>query len=303
MRSDDSFPTREEINADLVRRLVAAQFPQWSNLPIKPVRFGGWDNRTFHLGEEMSVRLPSAQGYAAQVEKEHRWLPKLAPRLPLQIPVPLAMGLPAEGYPWHWSVYRWLEGEVATIENIANLPDFALTLAEFLTALQRIDPTGGPPAGPHSFYRGGPLTVYDAETRQAIQALEGHIDADRASAVWEAALNATWHGPPVWVHGDVAAGNLLVKEGRLSAVIDFGCSAVGDPACDLVIAWTLLSGESLEAFRTALPVDEASWARGRGWALWKALITVAEYMRTDRLKADEARRVIYEVFADHKRAG
>lgn len=303
MHPDDMSGTRVDINADLVRRLVAAQFPRWADLPIKPVQFGGWDNKTFHLGEEMSVRLPSAQGYAAQVEKEHRWLPRLAPLLPLPIPVPLAMGVPAEGYPWHWSIYRWLDGEVATIESIADLRQFGITLSQFLTALQRIDPTGGPPAGPHSFYRGGSLTVYDAETRQAIAVLDGQINTDAAIAVWEAALNATWHGPPVWVHGDVAVGNLLVKEGRLNAVIDFGCSAVGDPACDLTIAWTLLSGESREAFCAGVPVDGAAWARGRGWALWKALITLAEYIHTNPLKAREARRVIDEVLADHKQAG
>lgn len=306
MHSDEmSFTSVDivDINVGLARRLVATQFPQWAHLPIEPVQFGGWDNRTFHLGKEMSVRLPSAQGYAAQVEKEHRWLPRLAPLLPLPIPVPLAMGLPADGYPWHWSVYRWLDGQIATIESIADLRQFATTLAQFLTALQSIDPTGGAPPGLHNFYRGGPLTVYDAETRQAIAALGGQIDADAATAAWNAVLNATWQGPPVWLHGDVAAGNLLVKEGRLSAVIDFGCSAVGDPACDLTIAWTLLSGESREAFRTGVPVDVACWARGRGWALWKGLITLVGSMHTNPLKAKEARRVIDEVLAEHKQAG
>ena len=303
MRPDDTPPTRDEIDVALVSRLVASQFPQWAGLPIKPVQFGGWDNKTFHLGDGMSVRLPSGQGYAAQVEKEHRWLQRLAPHLPLPIPVPLAMGAPAEGYPWHWSIYRWLDGEIATVANIADLRQFAAALAQFLAALQRIDPTGGPPAGPHSFYRGGPLTVYDSEARQAIAVLEGEIDAAAATAVWQAALNATWHGPPVWTHGDVAAGNLLVKEGRLSAVIDFGCSSVGDPACDLTIAWTLLSGESREAFYAGVPVDGAAWARGRGWALWKALITLAEHIKTNPARAEEARHVIYEVLADHKQAG
>ncbi|MBF6611571.1 MAG: aminoglycoside phosphotransferase family protein [Chloroflexi bacterium] len=301
--SDNKPATNVDINVALVRRLVAAQFPQWAHLPIEPVEFDGHDNRTFHLGKEMSVRLPSAQGYVAQVEKEHLWLPRLAPLLPLPIPTPLAMGLPGESYPWRWSVYRWLDGEIATIETIADLRQFATALAEFLTALQRIDPTGGPPAGPHSFYRGGPLAVLDAETRQAIAALESHIDADAATDVWEAGLSATWHGPPVWLHGDVAVGNLLVKGGRLSAVIDFGCSAVGDPACDLTIAWTLLSGESREGFRAGVPVDGAAWARGRGWALWKGLITLAEHMHTHPLKAKESRRVIDEVLADHKLAG
>jgi aminoglycoside phosphotransferase (APT) family kinase protein len=292
----DTFP----IEVSLVRRLVATQFPQWAHLPITPVAFGGWDNRTFHLGEQMTVRLPSAEAYALQVAKEQRWLPRLAPRLPLPIPVPLAMGQPAAGYPWHWSVYRWLDGETATIERIADLRQFATDLADFLVALYRIDPTGGPPPGPHNFFRGGSLTVYDGETRQAIAALDGTIDTEAATAVWEAALAATWRGSPVWVHGDVAAGNLLVQDGRLTAVIDFGCASMGDPACDLAIAWTLLSGESRETFRAALPVDDATWARGRGWTLWKALITLAALPGTNALAASTSRRIIDDVLAERK---
>ncbi len=300
MSAGDLRPDEVHIDAALVRRLVAAQFPQWADLPVKPVEFDGWDNRTFHLGAHMTVRLPSAAPYALQVEKEHRWLPKLAPLLPLPIPVPLAKGAPADGYPWQWSVYRWLEGETATVERIADLPQFAIALGQFLTALQRIDPAGGPPPGQHNFFRGGPLTVYDAETRQAIAALDDRIDTDAASAVWEAALRTTWPGSPVWFHGDVAAGNLLVKGGRLSAVIDFGTSGVGDPACDLAIAWTLFGGESRDAFRAALELDEATWARGRGWTLWKGLITLAAHIDSNPLKAKRARRVIDEVLADHK---
>lgn len=291
-----------DVNASLVRELVAKQFPQWSDLPIEPVEFGGWDNRTFHLGDNMTVRLPSAAEYAAQAEKEQRWLPRLAPLLPLSIPVPVAMGIPSDRYPWHWSIYPWLEGEIATVERIADPRQFATALAQFLAALQRIDTAGGPAPGPHNFYRGGPLAIYDAETRQAIAALGDRIDLEAATAVWETALNATWHGSPVWLHGDVSAGNLLVKEGRLSAVIDFGCSGVGDPACDLAIAWTLLSGASREAFRAALPLDSDTWSRGRGWALWKALITVAELPGTDPSQAGDARHVIDEVLAEPMRA-
>jgi len=291
-----------DIDAGLVRRLVASQFPQWDHLPIEPVEPGGWDNRTFRLGEHMAVRLPSAEAYCLQVQKEQRWLPRLAPLLPLPIPVPLAMGMPADFYPWHWSVYRWLEGEIAMVERIADLGQFATTLARFLIALQRIDATGGPPPGPHNFFRGGPLAVYDGETRHAMAALAGRIDTDTAAAVWEAALAATWCRPSVWLHGDVGAGNLLVEKGRLSAVIDFGCSAVGDPACDLSIAWTLLEGESREAFHAALPVDDATWARGRGWTLWKALIVLAGLPGTNRLEVERSRRVIEELLAGHKRA-
>ncbi|TIR68007.1 MAG: aminoglycoside phosphotransferase family protein [Mesorhizobium sp.] len=291
-----------DIGTALVRRLVDAQFPEWRHLPVKPVAFGGWDNRTFHLGDTMAVRLPSAAPYALQVEKEHRWLPKLAPLLPLPIPEPLAHGEPAAGYPWHWSVYRWIEGETAKTGHIADLRAFAVSLAEFLVALKRIDPTAGPAPGQHNFYRGGPLAVYDGEARQAIAALEGRIDTQAATAVWKAALAAGWHGSPVWFHGDVASGNLLVEDGRLSAVIDFGTSGVGDPSCDLAIAWTLFEGESHEAFRARIAVDDATWARGRGWTLWKALITVAGH-DANQAEVGRQRRVIDEVLADHRKWG
>jgi aminoglycoside phosphotransferase (APT) family kinase protein len=261
------------IDADLVRRLVRAQFPRWAHLPIRPVVNGGHDNRTFHLGDSMTVRLPSAVGYEPQVAKEQAHLPRLAAHLPLPIPAPLAQGVPDEGYPFSWSVYAWLEGEPASIGHIADLTDFATALATFLTALQQSDATGGPRPGLHSAYRGGPLTTYDAETRQAIATLGDRIDGAAATEVWETALRAKWDGRPVWFHGDVAVGNLLVSGGRLSAVIDFGCSGIGDPACDLAIAWTLFSGKSQRTFRDILGVDDGTWARGRAWVLWKSLIT------------------------------
>ncbi len=293
---------RDEIDAALVSRLVASQFPQWAHLPVRPVAPGGWDNRTFRLGDELSVRLPSAEAYVAQVAKEHHWLPRLAPHLPLPIPEPLAMGRPTDEYPWPWSIYRWLPGEPAATAHIDNLDRFATDLARFLAALQSVDPTGGPAPKPHNFYRGGPLTTYDVETRQAIAALHGEIDAGAATEVWEAALTTTWHDTPVWVHGDVAVGNLLVAHGRLSAVIDFGCTGVGDPACDLVMAWTFLSGDSRAAFRSALDtLDEATWARGRGWALWKACIALLDHREDDPVQANQARRIIAAVLADHPR--
>lgn len=292
-----------EINEFLVSKLVSERFPRWADLPITPVDLSGWDNNMFRLGEDMLVRLPSAERYVPQVEKEHRWLPGLAPLLPLPIPIPLAKGVPNNGYPWQWSIYRWIEGENATIAGIADLPKFAIALAQFLNALQRIDPTDGPPPGSHSFFRGAPLAVYDTETRNAIAILDGKIDTDKAMTIWETACQTAWQTPPVWFHGDIAAGNLLMKNGQLSAVIDFGCSGVGDPACDVAIAWTLFSGESREAFRSALRVDKATWERGRGWALWKALITLAEYIQINSSKAVEARRVIAEVLADRANTG
>jgi aminoglycoside phosphotransferase (APT) family kinase protein len=303
---------KADITPALVASLVAAQFPQWADLPVRPVELDGWDNTTYRLGEEMSVRLPSADRYTLQVDKEHRWLPILARRLPLPIPEPLVKGVPGCGFPRPWSVYRWLEGEPATVERIANLVEFAAELAGFLDALYRIDPSGGPPPGMHNFFRGGPLTTYDTETRNAIADLGDEIDTDGAREVWEAALGATWYGSPVWVHGDVGASNLLVDKGRLSAVIDFGGLAVGDPACDVTIAWTFFSGQSREAFRAWLPVDGATWARGRGWALWKALITLVPALMEGRDEADVAglwmgwrhgaRQVIEELLAEHRGA-
>ena len=287
------------IDANLVGRLIAAQFPQWAHLSIVPIEPGGWDNRTFRLGDRMSVRLPSAAAYAAQVEKEHRWLPEIAPHLPLPIPTPLAKGAPGDGYPWGWSVYGWLDGKPAKAGLIGDLSRFSRSLAGFLAALQRIDATGGPPAGQHNFHRGGRLVVYDAQTRAALSTLSDRIDTAAAEDVWAAALDSEWQGKPVWVHGDIASGNLLLRDGELSAIIDFGSSAVGDPACDLAIAWTQFSGESRRAFRAALRLDDETWARGRGWALWKALITVAGYDSNQR-EAEDSWRVINEVVADHR---
>ncbi len=300
MRSDNTPSQNININESLAGRLIASQFPQWADLPIKPVELSGWDNRTFRLGDDMSVRLPSAAWYAGQVEKEHKWLPKLAPYLPLPIPVPLAMGQPDKTYPWQWSIYRWFEGENATIENISDVQEFATTLAQFLAALQRVDSSGGPPPGEHNFYRGGSLSVYDDETRKSIITLRNDIDREAVTEVWEAAINTKWRRKPVWLHGDFAAGNLLIKEGQLCAVIDFGCSGVGDPACDLTIAWTFLSGASRDAFSKTLALDGATWARARGWALWKALITLVDAIETDIHKSRNAKYVINEVLEDYR---
>ncbi|MFC3502702.1 aminoglycoside phosphotransferase family protein [Micromonospora krabiensis] len=291
----DEIAIADRIDTALVRRLVAAQFPRWAHLPVRPVTDGGWDNRTFRLGDAMTVRLPSAEGYAPQVAKEQRWLPLLAPHLPLPVPTPLAEGAPDEGYPFPWSVHRWIDGKVAHPDRIADLTAFAVDLAHFLAALQAVDPTGGPAAGAHSAWRGAPLATYDVDTRRALDRLGDRVPADEATEIWTAALDATWAGPPVWFHGDVAVGNLLVRDGRLAAVIDFGCCGVGDPACDVVIAWTLLHGASRAAFRETLAVDEATWARGRGWALWKALITLDN---PDRVKAAGARHALDEVLAE-----
>jgi aminoglycoside phosphotransferase (APT) family kinase protein len=290
-----------DIDISLVRELLATQFPQWADLPIDPVHSAGTDNAIFRLGDDMSVRLPRIQNATLQVDKEHLWLPRLAPHLPLAIPFPLAKGTPGEGYPWHWSVYQWLKGENATIERISDTVQAARDLAHFISALQQIVPTGGPSPGSHNSFRGEPLSMRDAETRAAIATLSGMLDAGTATAAWETALQApAWDGPPVWIHGDLLPLNLLVEQGRLIAVIDFGCLGVGDPACDLQVAWNLLSIETRDIFRSMLQVDDAMWERGRGWALSVGLIALPYYQSTNPVLASISQRAINEVLADYE---
>lgn len=293
-----------DTDPDLMRRLLAGQFPQWADLAIMPVPSAGTENALYRLGEDMVMRLPRVLGSTEQVEKEQRWLPQFAPVLPLTIPAPLAMGEPAEGYPWKWSIYRWLEGETATHAELADPIQAATTIAEFITALRQIDASDGPGPGSHNYHRGVPLSVRDAGTRRAIAELASMgnmIDTDAAIAAWEFALRAPeWDGPPVWIHGDLQAGNLLLQQGQISAVIDFGCLGVGDPACDLQIAWNYFTGDARSVFRAALSVDDASWARGRGWALSAGMIALPYYHVTNPILAGIARQAIAEVLADHR---
>ena len=288
----------------LASGLISTQFPQWAKLLIEPVRSAGTDNAIFRLGDDMAVRLPRTQGAVAQVDKEQQWLPRLAPFLPLAIPVPIAKGRPADKYPWDWSVYRWLPGRNATVESIANPVRAATDLGRFVAALQRIDPTGGPAPGPHNFFRGVPLVKRNDATRAAIASLNSTLDGDAALAAWDQALEApVWPGAPVWIHGDLQPGNLLVVEGQLSAVIDFGGLGVGDPACDLIVAWSFLSAETRDIFRAILKVDDATWTRGRGWALSFGLIALPYYQSSNPDLAGIARHTIDEVLGDYEHAG
>jgi aminoglycoside phosphotransferase (APT) family kinase protein len=290
-----------DTSISLVTRLLVAQFPQWAGLPIEPVPSAGTDNALYRLGEDMAVRLPRIAWATGQVGKEQQWLPKLAPLLPLRIPIPLAIGEPGEGYLWHWSVYRWLEGENATLDRIADPYQAALDLAHFIAALQQVDPTDGPPPGPHNSSRGEPLAWRDDRTRNAIASLAGMFDTAALTAVWDTVIKApVWHSRPVWLHGDLQAGNLLAVQGRLSAVIDFGCLGVGDPACDVMAAWLYLPAGTREAFRAALLVDDATWARARGWALSVGLIALPYYQNTNPILAGIARHAIEETLADYR---
>jgi aminoglycoside phosphotransferase (APT) family kinase protein len=291
----------DEVDTDppLVRRLLADQFPQWADLSIDPVESSGTDNAIYRLGEDMAVRLPRIPGGTGTIDKELRWLPTLAPLLPVAISQPLAKGSPGQGYPWHWSVHRWLAGESVNVERLADPVGLAQDLGGFVAAMRRIDTAGAPIAG-RDGSRGVPLARREAATREAIAQLDGVVDGSSVTAAWDAAVRApTWQRPGVWIHGDLLSGNVLVDgRGRLSAVIDFGCMAVGDPACDVMAAWTLFEAEGREAFRSAIEVDDDSWARGRGWALSFALIALPYYVHTNPVFVRDARHVIREVLAD-----
>jgi aminoglycoside phosphotransferase (APT) family kinase protein len=223
----------------------------------------------------------------------------LAPQLPLPIPTPVAQGEPDERYPYRWSIYRWLEGSPAASAPIGDPVAFATDLAGFLRALAAIDSTGGPAPGQHNFFRGGPLAYYEGEALEAMERLGEEIPREAVQRTWADAMASAWERAPVWFHGDVATGNLLVRDhplgaeapsGRLAAVLDFGSSGVGDPACDMAIAWTFLSGAARDRFRAERGVDAATWSRGRGWTLWKSLITMVGALEADDAEAVAARR-------------
>ncbi len=279
-------PQRVRVDPAVVRQLIEEQFPRWADLPVRAVDQGGWDNFTFHLGAEMSARLPSAAEYALAVEKEHTWLPVLARQLPLPIPAPLAKGEPGAGYPFAWSVYEWMSGEPVTSDRIADLTRFATDLAGFLRALQKVDASAGPKPGTHNWFRGGSLLTYDNTVTTALASLTGLVDVNLVRRLWSEALEARWDGTEYWLHGDVAVGNLLLAGGELAGVIDFGTCGVGDPACDVAAGWTLFSGESRQVFREQLGVDDDMWARGRGWALWKTLDNYAAAVRAGKLREE-----------------
>lgn len=286
-----------EIDVELVRRLLETQFPRWSGLGLTRPADGGSDHVIFLLGDDMAVRLSKGDGAAGQARKEHAWLPRLAPQLPLATPLPLGLGVPGFGYPYHWSVARWLDGTVATADGFADPVGAAGQLGGFLKALQRI-PTVVGSEDDHGLSRWS-LTGRDDATRAAIKARTGDVYADAMTRVWDAALAApAWDRAPVWFHGDFHTGNLLTVDGHPSAVIDFGGLGVGDPACDLMVAWTTLSAETRPAFREALGVDDATWARGRGFALATGLNAYTSYAATDPRVAAQTRRQINEAIAE-----
>jgi len=257
-----------EIDATLAGRLVADQFPEWADLPLRRIEPSGTVNAIFRLGDELSVRLPRRKGPTKPGSREFDWLPKLAPLLAVDVPVPIAQGRPSDDYPWFWEIHRWVDGETVPVEEIDAI-QAARDLASLVGAMQQISPVGAP-AG-----RGVPLAERDQEIRYWLARFHGDPSA---TAEWERALAAPpWDGAPVWHHGDLDMRNWLVRDGRISGVIDWGAMGVGDPACDVMVAWKLHSPAARDVFREALPTDDATWERARGWVLSQAVAIVAYY--------------------------
>jgi aminoglycoside phosphotransferase (APT) family kinase protein len=257
-----------EIDAGLVRRLLEEQFPEWAGLVLQRIEPMGTVNAVFRLGDKLGVRLARREGQIEPHSKEFDWLPRLARVLPVEIPVPVAQGRPSEVYPWHWEIHQWVEGESLPVEAI-DVVQAARDLASLVSALQGFEHQGAPPG------RGIPLRERDKDFQYWL----ARFDGDPAvPAAWERALAApAWRGPPVWHHGDLDARNWLVRDGRISGVIDWGAMGVGDPACDIMVAWKLHSSAARDAFRAALPTDDATWERARGWVVSQAVAILAYY--------------------------
>ncbi|MDX6280343.1 MAG: hypothetical protein QOH03_1414 [Kribbellaceae bacterium] len=287
------------IDDELVLRLVAGQFPQWTGLPVTEIPSSGTVNAMYRLGDSLTVRLPRIAGGVPDIEKEFEWLPRLAPLLPVRIPTPVALGEPADGYPWPWLVQEWIPGSVAVAGAVGEPVGLAEDLAGFVRAMRSIDLLAGAGFDVPAAYRGEPLSSQDEWTRKALVQLEGWIDTATALAAWESALAAAPTTSPCWVHADLMPSNLLVADdGRLAAVIDFATAGIGDPACDLIPAWNLLPAAGREVYRAALGVDDDAWERGRGRALSMALIQLPYYRNTNPGIAANAQHVIDEVIAD-----
>jgi aminoglycoside phosphotransferase (APT) family kinase protein len=293
---------RVDVDEALVTRLLRAQLPQWAGLPLRRLHASGVDNAIFRLGDTMNVRIPRSEWSAEHVRKEQRWLPGHATRLPLDVPAPAGEGVPGEGFPWQWSVYHWLPGRDAVESPLTDDAAAAGQLAEFIAALQSIPAADGPPSGAHSGDRGLPLPARDPFVRKSIANLRGKFDTEGATELWESVLAVRpWRHDPVWLHGDLHPGNLLVQNGRISAVIDWGLMSVGDPALDIMAAWTVLSPLGRALLREKLAVDDDTWARARGWALCVGVIATAYYGDSNPVLAGFSRRAAEEAIADFRK--
>lgn len=285
------------ITLELAKKLISTQFPEYVDLTVSEVEQQGHDNRTYRIGDDMLIRMPTAESYALKVPKEQELLPKLAKHLSVAIPAPIKMGKPSEDYPYPFSIYKWLDGSSAnhvTLDEQA-LENLAFELTTFLKELQAITDVEGPSPGQHNWYRGDHISVYDSGAREQIAKLADIIDSSSALELWERACATKWNKTPIWIHGDYAVGNILIKDNKLSGVIDFGGTAMGDPACDLVIAWTYLSGKARDIFIRAMDLDEDAWLRARAWALWKATFELCNIADKNSPEARLQKKIIDEV--------
>jgi len=287
------------IDAPLAKALVGAQFKEWSDLPISAVHAASTDNVMFRLGDELAIRFPRRASAEPAIVKETTWLPRLARGLPMEVPLPVAAGQPADGYPYCWSVVQWLEGAPMEVAELRPSLQTARDLAAFITALRAQDTSAAPLAGPHNHLRGAPLAAFDPEMRRRFNVMSDVPDLGAIVAAWERGLAVpTWVGPPVWVHGDLKAANLLMRDHTLTGVLDWGLAGVGDPAADLSGGWSIFDGRTRTAFRAALAVDDTAWARGRAWALIEGVLNLSYYRGRVEVLAQAGRRVIDQVLAD-----
>jgi aminoglycoside phosphotransferase (APT) family kinase protein len=285
-------------DVDTANALIAEQFPHWANLRLTPVASAGTDNALYRLGADLLVRLPKAEWARHFLAREHKVLPRLAGRLPLAIPELVATGNPNDAFPHPWSILRWIDGQNAAAGALDNV-ESASDLARFIRTLQSIEPADDLPASAANGFRGAALTTRDKQARASIAALADEIDAPAAMRIWEESLSQPPHeGAPTWIHGDIHPGNVLTREGKLSAVIDWGCAAIGDPAVDLMPAWSMFSGEARAAFRQEIATDAATWIRARGWTLSVSVIALSYYRDKNETIAAATRRDIAELFAE-----
>lgn len=292
---DKSMPT-----IDLARKIIAKQFPEYSNLSITHVDHQGHDNRTYKLGSNMLIRMPTASRYALNIPKEQELLPKLAKYLSLNIPTPIKMGNPSSDYPYPFSIYQWLPGKSINLLTLTvqEKEQLAFDLAIFLKELQSITDVEGPQPGKHNWWRGDHVSVYTKAAQEQIVSLTNFIDTTKALDLWARASATQWSKNPVWIHGDFAIGNILLDNNKLSAIIDFGRFAIGDPACDLVIAYTYLSGKSREIFISEMNIDQETWLRARAWALWKATYELCQITDKNSLEAKLQKQIIDDVIQE-----
>jgi aminoglycoside phosphotransferase (APT) family kinase protein len=285
------------VDVELARALIASQFPPWSSLDLMPVGSTGTDSVIFRLGDRMGVRFPRIESAVDQVHKEFEWLPVVASDLSVDVPQPVARGAPGLGYPWPWLVYGWLDGQSALEVHLDDEAPFAADIADFLLQLRRLRRDRAPIAGE----RAGPLARCDQHVRSSLETLHDEVDVGAALQLWRQALAAPrWTAPPVWVHGDLLPGNLLVSRGRLSGVIDWAATGLGDPACDLMCLWAL-GNDAREAVRAATRIDDATWIRGKGWVLQQAVMFIPYYRTTLPNVVDAARQRLLAVLGDGRK--